>query len=360
MATNPFVVAPLPKGNLFQRALGKRPREHAFVHVQNILATTPLHEVAESEIATALAGAQLLPRDATQELLPIFERAVTWLAADKELSVADRAGLAALQRAFELTDAEAAIAVEAVVGQVFEVAMRRALSDGTFTAEEKAQLEATATALGMSEVQTKRLYGVAATAAVQSAFDAAVNDRRYSTDEEAKVNELAHSLGVTIQHGTDTKRIVERFRLLGRIDEGELPVITPGILLQRGESCHWSGPATHKELRTVTKRINYSGPSASIKIMKGVRWRVGSVSVQRVSSEVMTEIDRGTLYITSKRLLFDGAKKNTSIAIGKISNFTAFSDGIQIEKGSGRDAYFVGEGDWELAGAVLNGAYIRS
>jgi hypothetical protein len=70
----------------------------------------------------------------------------------------------------------------------------------------------------------------------------------------------------------------------------------------------------------------------------------------------MTQLDSGILYITSTRLLFDGAKKNTSIPFGKITNFTVFTDGLQVEKETGPDDYFLGTSDWELAGACLDGA----
>jgi hypothetical protein len=67
----------------------------------------------------------------------------------------------------------------------------------------------------------------------------------------------------------------------------------------------------------------------------------------------MTEVDSGTLYITNKRLLFDGRKTNTAIAMGRIVRFTLFSDGLRIEKDSGKDQYFSSEGDLEVVGAVL-------
>ncbi len=51
--------------------------------------------------------------------------------------------------------------------------------------------------------------------------------------------------------------------------------------------------------------------------MKGVRWRVGSISTQKVTTDVMTQSSTGSLYITSKRVFFDGAKKNMSIPLGE-------------------------------------------
>ncbi len=67
----------------------------------------------------------------------------------------------------------------------------------------------------------------------------------------------------------------------------------------------------------------------------------------------MTQLDSGTLYVTNKRLLFDGAQNSKSIALKKIIRFTVFSDGIKIEKDTGRDQYFIGSGDSEVLGAVL-------
>lgn len=80
------------------------------------------------------------------------------------------------------------------------------------------------------------------------------------------------------------------------------------------------------------------------------------ISVQRVTTDVMTQLDTGSLYVTSSRVFFDGAKKNTSIPLGKITNFTVFKDGLKVEKEAGPDLYFLGASDWELAGACLDGA----
>ena len=351
-----FEVLPLPKPGIMARLFGRMPREAAFLEIRNILATTPFEQVREGDIAGVLAKAKLVCRDTTKELAGIFEQAALLATMDRELTDSDRRGLATLQRAFELTEAEAAAAIESAIGQIFEQAMREALSDGRFSAQEKAGLEATSKALGMTEDQTKRLYERAAVAAVQSAFTSAVADRRYTQSEEAHVAALAKSLDVTIQHDESTAALVARFRLMAEIEDGHLPTIDVPILLQRGETCHFSGAARHHEIKALTKRINYSGPTASIKLMKGVRWRVGSISVQKVTTDVMTQLDAGILYITSKRLFFDGTKKNTSIPLGKVSSFTVFKDGLQIEKESGRDTYFLGSADWELVGAYLDGA----
>ena len=128
-----FEVASAPKPGMIGRMFGRVPRETAFVEVRNILATTPFEQIRESDVAAALWKAKLLCRDATKELLGIFEHAALPAAMDRELSDSDRRGLATIQRAFELTDAEASGAIESAVGHIFERTMREALSDGVFT-----------------------------------------------------------------------------------------------------------------------------------------------------------------------------------------------------------------------------------
>lgn len=101
--------------------------------------------------------------------------------------------------------------------------------------------------------------------------------------------------------------------------------------------------------------------TARIRIARGLSWRVGQLAVNRVTQDVLQEIDVGTLYVTSKRLIFNGSKKTTALPLRRILNFTIYQDGVQIEKDSGKDQYFMfDEFDGELLGAVLDAAIERS
>jgi tellurite resistance protein len=336
------------------------PKAAAVVEIRNILATTAFDQVRESDIADVLAKAKLLPRDATPELSAIFEDAALLLTVDRELSDADRHSLDVLKRAFELTDAEANAAVERAVSTVYERALSKAIA-GEFTAADKVRLDQMATALRLPAERARELYSTAAHTAMQSALNVALADRRYSASEEQQLQTLANALGVKLQFDPKTTTLLARLRLLGQIDEGNLPSCDVPILLQRGEVCHQAiAGIAYKELRTVTKRINYSGPTASIKIVKGLRWRMGSIAVQRVTQDVMTDIDRVDVYITSKKVFLKGLRKNISIPLTKVVHFTVYNDGLQIEKESGKDAYLIGSGDWEIAGACLDAAARRA
>jgi hypothetical protein len=54
----------------------------------------------------------------------------------------------------------------------------------------------------------------------------------------------------------------------------------------------------------------------------------------------MTPLSSGTLYVTSKRLLFNGESRNTTIALKKIVGGHMFSDCMRIEKSTGKPDLF--------------------
>jgi hypothetical protein len=355
-----FELSDVPSAGLLRRLSGRVPREHVFVELRNLLATTAFHDVRESDVAAILAKGRLLPREVNDQLTAIYEQAAHLKAFDGTLDEVDRRGLQALKVAFELTDAEADAALERAVSDVYEYVITDALVDDRFTATERARLESIAQGLALPDALRDQLYAKAAKQSLQRVFSAAISDGRYSGHEEQALQELATSLNVKMTHDADTTALIERLRLLGRIVDGHLPEELVAITLKRRETCHFVAEGvTHKELRTVTKRVNYGGPTASIKIMKGVRWRMGSVAVERVSEDILTPLDTVTFYLTSSRVFLQGERKNTTVAFSKIAHFTLYKDGLQIEKDTGRDIYLTGGADWELAAACL-GALLQN
>lgn len=352
--TGGFRVTEVPKSGLFNRVRGKISREAAFVELRNLLAVTPFDALNRGDVAAILEKARLVPQGVPTELAAVYEDAVLGVAADGELSDEDRRGLAQLATCFELKASELELATERAVGHVYLGSLRRALADETFTIDKRTEVDAKAQALGMTDGQRQKLYDTAATQALMSVLSGALTDGRYTATEEQHVQAFAARLGVTIRHDEETARIVSRCRLLAQIDDGQPPNVDVPILLQRGEVCHFAASdVTYKEMRTVTKRVNYGGPTASVRIMKGVRWRFGSIAVQRVTQDVLTEVDKVDMYITNKRLFLRGGRKNTSVPLTKVAHFTLFSDGLQVEKDTGKDLFLVGEADWEVAAGCL-------
>jgi len=355
-----FSKVEIPRPGFVSRLLSRKPKEHCFLEIQNLLASRELNQLTAADVENVLSDYEMPRPDASPRLMDFYGTALRHLSHDNELSESDRADLKHLHYLLGLTDAEATEAERRILGEVYRARLLGALADGHLSDDEKARLNRITTSFELPQSLTTSIYKEEVMKVLQRAFDAAMNDRRYTEDEEQRLSSMAKNFGITINYSAEDRQKLERFRQLARIEAGQLPVLSTVIRLQRGEVCHAEFSCRLLEKRTVTKRVNYSGPTGSIRIMKGLRYRYGSMSVQRVTSEELRQIDAGTLYITNKRLVFDGTAKNQNIPYKKLIGFTMYSDGVQVNKDTGRDPYFLGSGDLEMLGLVLDTAVSKA
>ena len=189
-----FELTDVPSAGRLRRLSGRVPREHVFVELRNLLATTAFHDVRESDVASILAKGRLLPREVNEELTAIYQQAAHLKAFDGSLDEVDRRGLQALKAAFELSDAEADAALERAVSDVYEYVMTDALTNDRFTATERARLESIALGLALPDALRDQLYAKAAKQSIQRVFSAAICDGRYSGHEEQACRNLRRRL----------------------------------------------------------------------------------------------------------------------------------------------------------------------
>ena len=129
------------------------------------------------EVKGILSRAMLEAGEVAPELTATYQHAALILAADRDLTAADRAGLDNLQHAFQLKDHEATAARAAA--DIFTRSIREAVADGRWSPADQATADATATALGIPDPHARVLFTTAGmAAAVRASFDAAVADQR--------------------------------------------------------------------------------------------------------------------------------------------------------------------------------------
>ena len=166
---------------------------------------------------------------------------------------------------------------------------------------------------------------------------------------------MQENFGVGVDVDQQTQEEMDRFAELWQIENGILPEIDVPIVLRPAERCHHLAACSWWELRTRTSRVSYHGPSASFRITKGVRYRVGSLALHRLTTEELVHIDSGIAYFTSQRILFEGATRNTSVNLASLTGFEPFADAIVLEKANGRKPHFVfSEGNLEYTCVVLS------
>lgn len=119
------------------------------------------------------------------------------------------------------------------------------------------------------------------------------------------------------------------------------------IVLKRDEQIQWLFNSV--ELREPRTKIHYEGGShgVSIRIMKGVSYRVGAYKGQRVESTQMVHIGNGDLVVTTTAIYFLSPVKNKRTALSTIVSAASYDDGIIVTTNRGKtqvyllnDSYF--------------------
>lgn len=117
-------------------------------------------------------------------------------------------------------------------------------------------------------------------------------------------------------------------------DNDPLPVVIgSNILLSEGEVCHYYNKASYVKEKQVIAGYTGGHKGYSIRIMKGMSYRVGQSKSTPVKKTV-NEMTPGLLTITNKRIVFTASKGSFDKSISKLSSMMPFERGIVFQFGS--------------------------
>jgi hypothetical protein len=275
MNLNGLQSTPPRKPGFLRRLLGIPIRENAIIEITNLFAEGEVEDVSAPQIAEILTRHKLGLPECRSQLVELYRKVLLGLGRNGNSSESISRKLNHLQMLLQLSESDTNRVRDEAVTDLYGYALAKALEEGHLSAEERDRLKQLAATFGLTAERTQAIYKDQVTRFVKLTFDRMTADRRITGQEDARWRAVGENLGVTFEHDATTNALIERFRLLAKIDEGELPVLSPPIKLQRGDTCHASLTCTHHEIRTRTTSYRYSGPTASIRIMKGVSWRVG-------------------------------------------------------------------------------------
>lgn len=139
-------------------------------------------------------------------------------------------------------------------------------------------------------------------------------------------------------------------------DNGIIEEVNSDFLLNKNEKCIYRKTNIEiLEQKEVTKRINYSGPRARVKIAKGISYNFGSYNYSTEKETKRISKGVGVLNITTKRILFKTAEKSTTIRLSAIVDLQQFDDGLMIFKSTGNPLIILDKNGLDLYQSV-NGA----
>ncbi len=133
--------------------------------------------------------------------------------------------------------------------------------------------------------------------------------------------------------------------------DGDLP-----INLQKGEQIVWAFPNSQYLEDKVRRQYVGGYQGVSLRIMKGVYYRVGGFKGHPVEHTERVHIDTGVVAITNKHIYFAGPNKSIRLPYSKIVSFQPFSDGIGVirDAATAKPQIFVTGDGWFTYNLVTN------
>lgn len=239
--------------------------------------------------------------------------------------------------------------------QEFQRELLAAASDGKLSDDEISQIQQSYRELGLTDEDMKVVRIEAYTAAVR----AVRADGVVTEDELGELQKLQTFLKIPDSAVAGTKADLLKLRLIAEIESGNCPSVSvQNLILRKGEKAFWVEEAELLEEKVVARRYEGGSRGVSVRIAKGLTYRVGAHRGQMVSESKVLPTSRGELVVTSARVVFKGDRKSFNIPYEKLLHIEFYSDGIQVtdDKGKPRTLRFVSAGNVEVVGAVLNHA----
>lgn len=144
--------------------------------------------------------------------------------------------------------------------------------------------------------------------------------------------------------------------LEGKIPQRAKPDSSLGVNFQKGEQFVWRFKGVkYYEDKTKRQTVGHT-QGVSIRVMKGVYYRVGQFKGTPIETTERTLVDTGDLVITSKNIYFSGPSKSVRVPYDKIVSFHPYQDGFGMMKdaATARPQTFVTGDGWFVFNLVSN------
>lgn len=326
------------QSSFFQKLFKQIPEQNAVIELNNLLADTQIRQITTNQISEIENRYSVnLVKEFKLNLEEFYAVYLNYCLADKSLINEEIEELKHLKYILNIDD-KSIDKIHSMIGEtVYKQTFEEAVIDGRLTKEEESFLEKLESDLKLSKALTEKISAEVRTNYIDNYIQNLITDQRLSPNEENELNAIAASFNVKLIINEQTKEQLQKLKLYWVLENSDLPIVQTNISLQKGESCFICVPNVNWfELRAVRKSVSYSGYSTSFKVAKGFYLRSGSYKPRSYSVDQMTLIDNGTLYLTNKRIIFTGYKKNSNTKIEKILSVSPYEGGVQIDKETGK------------------------
>lgn len=224
-----------------------------------------------------------------------------------------------------------------------------ALADGMLTPEEISELDTLRREKDLTQTEVRMV----ARAIYRGALRTALEDHRLTDAEDQSLRKLQMQLGLSETDLGEDAGSLARMRLLGRVAKGELPTVDAPITLVPNERAHWVVQASLAERLELPRRALTPIRAVTMPVTGNGDFNAAGERDSLRANEQILPLDLGMLVITSRRTVFQGAKRTVSVPHARLDTIALYKDGLRLDEISGASRGFLLVDDAELTAAIL-------
>ena len=226
--------------------------------------------------------------------------------------------------------------------------LERALADGRLSSQEVAELDQLRAQQELTHAEVRMI----ARAVYRGALQDALRDDRLTPEEDANLTRLQQELELSERELGGDQEQLSRLRMLAQVAAGNLPEVEAPVQLVPGEVCHWLVQcALAERLELPVSKPEPRGTALRVMATDAFTME-GERDALRPAEEILP-VDLGIIAVTSRRTLFQGAKRTISVPHARLDTVVLYADGVRLDELNGATRRYLLVEDAELTGAVL-------
>ncbi len=321
-----------------QKLLGQKPEENAIIELNNLLATKNILDITQADIKE-IENRYLLTLSIEfplnlQEFYAVYLNHCYCL---NPFVASQSPELNHLEHILNL-DLQSTNTIRQKIGSLtYRQNYEKAISNGRLAPKEKESLDKLKEVLQLTNTIAESISSETRTKFIENYVARIIKDQRYSPEQEKELKAISNNLNIQIQFSEKTSLQLNKLKLYWKLENLELPVINCSIDLQKLEVCHFMEfNVVWYEPRGDRQRVSTNPKTTSFQTIKSFYLNSSNSKIHNLKNDKLKFVDTGTLYLTNKRIILVGEKKNYNIRIEKIDFHVPFQDGSEICKDTGK------------------------
>jgi len=333
MNKNIYQHAPLARQSFLQRLLRQHPEENAIIEVNNLLATKPVGMITKMEIADIEQRYNIRLESAfrlnVEEFYAVY---LNHCLLDRRLDDQELLDLKHLKSLFSLTDKAITYLHDQIGLLVYKASMQEAVADGRLSSNERSFLAQLENELKLPAVLAEKISEEVREQYFADHVDNLINNADFSPADEKELEAIAKSLNINIDLTGRNKQQLKQLKTYWALENLPLTEYQSELPLQKGEICYFKvADVSWYELRGSQKLDVHAGR------ITHKEFYLQELSKQKsANNSVLRFVDKGTVYLTNKRILFDGQAKNSNIRLDGVELTTPYKNAVYILKEKGK------------------------